>query len=146
MHTDDTRHHFAPDPDLICRVCGGRYLDSGHLPARIWPDRVTPETITPEQIRAFYTDGTWPEKMVYCDMLKIIGDLAIRNLEAIAEFERRSNRDKTLAEAQTGVVGFGAVAAFAACYRDAAKFLRQRPETEKCEGAPAAPPARDKKP
>ena len=40
------------------------------------------------------------------------------------EMQRRSDRDKMRANEQTGVVGFGVTAAFAACYHDAAVALR----------------------
>ena len=103
---------------------------------RLWPARVTPETITPDQIREFYTNGSWPKKMVYCDVLKVIGDLAIKNLEAIAEFRRRRDRAKALAEGERGTVGFTAHAAFAGAYNDAIAYLlhpERAPETEKCE-------------
>lgn len=61
--------------------------DALKAPQSFWPARVTAETITPEQIRAFYTEGTWPEKMVYCDVLKVIGDLAISRGEDISHAE-----------------------------------------------------------
>lgn len=121
------------ETDMTMRPTLEKITKRGLERQALWPARVTTETITPEQIREFYTNGSWPEKMVYCDMLKIIGDLAIRTIESIAEFERRSDRDKALARAEAGVVGFGVTAAFAGAYHDAAKYLRQRPETEKCE-------------
>lgn len=43
----------------------------------------------------------------------------------IAEFERRAARDHALAKSQTGAVGFGITASFAACWSQAADVVRE---------------------
>ena len=47
-----------------------------------------------------------------------------RLVEAITEFERRRDRDRALAQGESGVVGFAATAAFAGCYNDVVNYLK----------------------
>ena len=73
-------------------------------------------------------DGVYPNKTVdsviaFCRQIERERNELAGQL--IAEFEHRAKRDHALANTQSGVVGFGVTASFAACWSQAADVVRE---------------------